>query len=127
MLARRMHLSRLEEVPRKVEEAFARKRQQDEARAAWLADEAEFARFAKEVPVPLVANLTEFGQSALLPFATFQQLGYGAVLYPVTLLRSAMGAVARTLAALQREGTQAGLLGEMLTRQQLYDLVGYTD
>lgn len=40
-LARRMHLSRLEEIPRQVEEARERKRKQDEARAAWLADEAE--------------------------------------------------------------------------------------
>jgi hypothetical protein len=41
-LARRLHLARLEEIPRKVQEAFDRKRRQDEARAAWLADEAEF-------------------------------------------------------------------------------------
>lgn len=41
-LARRLHLARLEEVPRKLEEAFERKRTQDAARAAWLADEAAF-------------------------------------------------------------------------------------
>lgn len=92
-----------------------------------LADEGEFARFARDVPVPLVANMTEFGQSSLLPLSKFQQMGYAAVLFPVTLLRSAMGAVARTLATLQREGTQSALLGEMLTRQQLYELLGYTD
>jgi len=42
-LARRLHLKRLEEVPRKIEEAFERKRQQDAAREAWLADEKAFA------------------------------------------------------------------------------------
>jgi hypothetical protein len=41
-LARRLHLARLEEIPRQAEEAQERKRKQDEARAAWLADEAEF-------------------------------------------------------------------------------------
>lgn len=41
-LARRLHAARLEEIPRKVEEALERKRQQDEARAAWLAGQAEF-------------------------------------------------------------------------------------
>ena len=41
-LARRLHQARLEEVPRKLEEAFERKRAQDAARAAWLADEAAF-------------------------------------------------------------------------------------
>ncbi|HEX2485923.1 MAG TPA: hypothetical protein VHQ66_11515 [Myxococcota bacterium] len=41
-LARRLHLARLQEIPRRLDEALARKRQQDEARAAWLADEARF-------------------------------------------------------------------------------------
>ena len=41
-LAIRLHRARLEEIPRKVEEAFERKRQQDAARAAWLADQADF-------------------------------------------------------------------------------------
>jgi hypothetical protein len=41
-LARRLHLARLQEVPRRLDEALVRKRQQDEARAAWLADEARF-------------------------------------------------------------------------------------
>jgi hypothetical protein len=41
-LARRMHLARLEEVPRHMEEALTRKREQDEARARWLADERAF-------------------------------------------------------------------------------------
>lgn len=41
-LARRMHATRLQEIPRQVEEALVRKQQQDEARAAWLAGEAEF-------------------------------------------------------------------------------------
>jgi hypothetical protein len=41
-LARRLHLARLEEIPRKIEEALERKRQQDEAREAWLKDQAQF-------------------------------------------------------------------------------------
>jgi hypothetical protein len=42
-LGRRLHLARLAEIPRKHQEAYARKRQQDEARARWLEDEAAFA------------------------------------------------------------------------------------
>jgi hypothetical protein len=41
-LAIRLHRARLEELPRKIEEAFERKRQQDAAREAWLADQAIF-------------------------------------------------------------------------------------
>jgi hypothetical protein len=43
-LARRLNAARLQEIPRQVEESFERKQQQDEARAAWLADEAEFGK-----------------------------------------------------------------------------------
>jgi len=46
-LARRLHQARLEEVPRKLEEAFERKRAQDAARAAWLADEKAFNQDAE--------------------------------------------------------------------------------
>jgi hypothetical protein len=47
-LARRLHAARLEEIPRKVEEAFERKRQQDAARAAWLKDQVEFGAAVPE-------------------------------------------------------------------------------
>ena len=49
------------------------------------------------------------------------------VLYPVTLLRVAMRAVQQSLATLAEEGIQTSLLDKMQTRQELYDLLGYTD
>jgi hypothetical protein len=49
-LARRLHLARLEEIPRKVEEALERKHQQDAAREAWLADQAEFGGGENDSP-----------------------------------------------------------------------------
>lgn len=49
-LARRLHQARLEEVPRKLEEAFERKRAQDAARAAWLADQAAFEGEGSDEP-----------------------------------------------------------------------------
>lgn len=47
------------------------------------------------------------------------------VIYPVTLLRSAMGAAERTIDALRTEGTQESQVENMLTRARRYDLVGY--
>lgn len=115
-----------------LEAAIDRAKRFVDAGADWIFPEAlgdadEFARFAREVPVPLVANMTEFGQSPLVPLAELCEMGFAAVLYPVTLLRVAMGAVARALTTLSVTGTQASLLPEMLTRQQLYELLGYTD
>ena len=101
------------------------------AGADWIFPEAltsrdEFARFAREVPVPLIANMTEFGKSALVPISEFTELGYAGVLYPVTLFRLAMKAVEEGLAALKTDGDQRELLAKMQTRQELYDLLGYT-
>ncbi len=87
----------------------------------------EFARFAAEVRAPLLANMTEFGKSPTLDFAALAQMGYRIVLYPVTMLRLALRAVRRGLAHLRQQGGQRELLPEMLTRQELYDLLGYAD
>lgn len=91
-----------------------------------LADRQEFAQFAKAVKAPLVANMTEFGKSELLPIAEFNQLGYAGVLLPVTLLRVAMKAVEESLAAIVQDGTQQSLLPRMQSRQELYELLDYT-
>lgn len=86
----------------------------------------EFARFAKEVPVPLLANMTEFGRGPLLDAATLGELGYKLILYPLTAFRSAMKAAEETLADLQRSGHQRASVPRMLTRAELYERLGYT-
>lgn len=90
-----------------------------------LADADEFERFAIEVDAPLVANMTEFGQSPLMSVDELAQLGYAGVLFPVTLLRVAMKGIEAALALLAADGTQRELLDVMQTRQELYDLLGY--
>src|SRR5262245_27650126 len=85
----------------------------------------EFAEFARQVPAPLLANMTEFGKSPNLDYATLASMGYRMVLYPVTALRLALRAAQESLAALLQQGHQRDLLGRMLTRQELYDLLDY--
>ena len=55
------------------------------------------------------------------------EMGYAAVLYPVTLLRTAMKAMEAVLLEIDSEGTQRNLLDLMQSRQELYDLLGYSD
>jgi len=110
--------------------AVERARKYIAAGADWIFPEAlatreEFQAFAKAVDVPLVANMTEFGKSPLLSFAELSEMGYRAVLYPVTLLRVAMKAAETTLSILAADGTQRELLDLMQTRQELYDLLDY--
>ncbi|MDT0472163.1 methylisocitrate lyase [Streptomyces sp. DSM 41014] len=92
-----------------------------------LADAAEYEAFREAVDVPLLANMTEFGKSPLLDARTLESLGYNIALYPVTLLRIAMGAVEDGLRTLAAEGTQESLLPRMQTRSRLYELLGYQE
>lgn len=90
-----------------------------------LADEREFEAFRRAVAVPLLANMTEFGRSKLLDAATLESLGVNIVLYPVTTLRLAMGALDRGLRRLLQDGSQEQLLPQMMGRERLYELIGY--
>jgi len=73
----------------------------------------------------LLANMTEFGRSPLVSIPDLAELGFGAVLYPVTLLRLAMKAMEAGLAVLAAEGTQESLLDLMQSREELYEMLGY--
>jgi methylisocitrate lyase len=105
-----------------------------------LASEEEFERFAREMGrgkpsgasqglspgAPwLLANMTEFGKTPMIPLDRFEKMGYSIVFYPVSLLRVAMGAVTRALEVLKAEGSVEKFLGEMQSRKDLYGLIGY--
>lgn len=115
-----------------IEEARERASAYVEAGADMIFPEAletpeEFAQFAEGFPVPLLANMTEFGKSPLLTADELGDLGYAAVLFPVTTFRAAMQAAWQTLTTLQATGTQQSLLDSFQTRAKLYDLLGYED
>ena len=87
----------------------------------------EFAAFAQQISAPLLANNTEFGRSPNLDVATFARLGYRMVLFPLTAFRTALKAAQDTLADIQSKGHQRDRLPQMLTRAELYDLLGYAN
>jgi methylisocitrate lyase len=92
----------------------------------------EFRAFARQLAkeggkVPLVANMTEFGKTPYMSVTEFEDLGYRLVLFPVTALRMATKAIERVLIELKNHGSQRGLLEQMQTRQQLYDLLRYEE
>lgn len=115
-----------------LDDCLDRLRAYRDAGADWLFPEAlasrdEFARVGRELggETPLVANMTEFGVSPLITVSELADMGFAAVLYPVTLLRLAMKAMEAGLGILADEGTQESLLDLMQTRQELYDLLDY--
>ncbi|MCG3137413.1 MAG: 2-methylisocitrate lyase [Phycisphaerae bacterium] len=90
-----------------------------------LQNREELTRFSRDVPTLLLANMTEFGQTPYLPVEEWTQLGYRIVIFPVTLQRIMMQAASNALEVLRREGSQQSILGQMQTRQELYDLLDY--
>ncbi len=90
-----------------------------------MRDLAEFEAVRAAVDVPILANMTEFGKSELFTTQQLADVGINIVIYPVTLLRSAMGAAERTLDLIASEGTQQAAVSEMQTRARLYELLDY--
>ena len=90
-----------------------------------LKDLGEFEQVCAALDVPVLANMTEFGKSALYTREQLASAGVAMVIYPVTLLRAAMGAAERVLETILAEGTQESRVHEMLTRARLYELVDY--
>ena len=86
---------------------------------------AEFEAVADAVDVPILANMTEFGKSELFSTAQLRDAGVNIVIWPVSLLRIAMGAAGRALDTLDGEGHLTSKLGEMQHRADLYDLIDY--
>ncbi|MBB5831841.1 methylisocitrate lyase [Brachybacterium aquaticum] len=90
-----------------------------------LKDLSEFEAVCAALDVPVLANMTEFGKSQLFTREQLAATGVAMVIYPVTLLRAAMGASERVLDTILAEGTQESRVPEMLTRARLYELVDY--
>jgi methylisocitrate lyase len=85
----------------------------------------EFAAVRAAVEVPVLANMTEFGKSELFTVEQLRDVGVNLVIWPVSLLRLAMGAAVRGLEELETTGSLQAKLPEMQHRADLYDLVDY--
>ena len=90
-----------------------------------MADLGEFEAVRAAVDVPILANMTEFGKSELFSTQQLADVGINIVIYPVSLLRIAMGAAERGLDALVAEGSLNSQVSQMQTRARLYELLDY--
>ncbi|GAA4385819.1 methylisocitrate lyase [Nocardia zapadnayensis] len=90
-----------------------------------MRDLGEFETFAQAVDVPILANMTEFGKSELFTTEQLADAGVRLVIYPVTTLRLAMGAIKSGLQTIRDTGTQVTLLDGMQTRADLYETIDY--
>ena len=86
---------------------------------------AMYRQFAAAVKVPVLANITEFGQTPLFTVDELKAVQVAMVLYPLSAFRSMNKAAQNVFEAIRRDGTQANVLDTMQTRTELYDAIGY--
>jgi methylisocitrate lyase len=85
----------------------------------------EYRAFTRVLPVPVLANLTEFGKTPLFGLDALRDAGVALVLYPLSASRAAAAASLDVYSAIRRDGTQAAVVGRMQTRSDLYATLGY--
>lgn len=90
-----------------------------------LRTEKEFKHFAASIEIPLLANMTEYGQTPYYTAEEFEKFGYKLVIYPVTSLRVAAHAIESVYETIYTTGSQQSKLEEMQTRSDLYDTIQY--
>lgn len=84
-----------------------------------------YQEFAHTAGVPILANLTEFGQTPLLTSDELKRYGVDMVLYPLSAFRAMSAAALKVYQAIRQDGTQSGLLSQMQTRADLYEILNY--
>ena len=88
---------------------------------------AMYKTFRDAVGVPILANITEFGQTPLFTLKELASVQTDIVLYPLSAFRAMNKAAELTYRTLRTEGSQQSILGTMQTRKELYDSIGYWD
>jgi methylisocitrate lyase len=90
-----------------------------------LESKEEFELFAKNVKVPLLANMTEYGKSPLLSAKELEEIGFKIVIFPLTAFRASMAKVKDIYSKLYREGTQRNFMSDIMQRKEFYELIDY--
>jgi methylisocitrate lyase len=86
---------------------------------------AMYRRFVDAVRVPVLANITEFGQTPLFTVEELRSAGVAIALYPLSAFRAMNKAALEVYRTLRRDGTQKAVVDNMQTRAELYDFLGY--
>jgi methylisocitrate lyase len=86
---------------------------------------ADYRAFTAAVPVPVLANLTEFGQTPYFTVAELRSAGIAMILYPLSASRAAAAASREVYTAIRQAGTQQSVVEKMQSRTDLYDILGY--
>jgi len=85
----------------------------------------DYRAFTAAVDVPVLANITEFGQTPYFTTTELGEAGASMVLYPLSAFRAMSNAALNVYETIRKEGTQVNVVDTMQTRMELYDVLGY--
>lgn len=85
----------------------------------------DYQIFTRHIKVPVLANITEFGKTPLFTRDQMDTVGVSLILYPLSAFRMMSKAALTTYQTIIKEGTQEPLIGDMQTRNELYEVLGY--
>ena len=85
----------------------------------------QYKKFSDQINVPLLANITEFGQTPLFSQTELYKVGVDIVLYPLSAFRAMSKAAAEVYTEILEQGSQETLLNKMQTRDELYEVLDY--
>ena len=84
-----------------------------------------YERIVSQCPVPVLANITEFGQTPLYSLEELRSVGISMALYPLSAFRAMSLAALNVYETLREEGTQKSVQDKMQTRDELYEVLDY--
>jgi methylisocitrate lyase len=90
-------------------------------------DLATYKTFADAVQIPVLANMTEFGETPLFTLEELRSAGVSMVLYPLSAFRAMNKAAETVYRAIRRDGHQKNVVALMQTRDELYESIGYLE
>lgn len=90
-----------------------------------MTDISQYQLFKDACKVPVLANMTEFGESPLRATTELGEQGVDMVLYPLSAFRAANAAANKVFMALRADGTQENVVDTMQTRKELYQFLDY--
>jgi methylisocitrate lyase len=90
-----------------------------------ITDPDQYKKFTSSISVPVLANMTEFGKSPLMTTLELAEVGVDMVLYPLSAFRAMSLAAQNVFNAIRTDGTQANVVDQMQTRDDLYDVLNY--
>ena len=85
----------------------------------------EYEVFKKNLSIPVLANITEFGKTPLFNQNQLKEVGVDMILYPLTAFRAMSASAEKIYNSIIKDGTQERLLDIMQTREELYEVLDY--